>query len=153
MTKRRWLAGAVIVVASATVAGGMAFAQATLPVPPPAVTPEAAALAPVTFTTQQSSAGRGLYGNSCSGCHGQQLQGLDASPPLVGDTFARWAAGPVSALYEFILTRMPLDSPGSLQPRQALGLTAYLLLQNGFLPGDVPLPEDPAAMALMGLRQ
>lgn len=153
MTKRSWWAGASVTVAAVLAAGGMAFAQATLPAAPPAVTPEAAALAPVTFTTQQAGAGRGLFGNSCSGCHGQQLQGLDASPPLVGDTFARWAAGPVSSLYEFILTRMPLDSPGSLQPRQALGLTAYLLLQNGFVPGDVPLPDDPAAMALMGLRQ
>lgn len=107
----------------------------------------------MTFTAQQVSAGRGLYGNTCSGCHGQQLQGLDASPPLVGDPFAHWATGSVSALYEFILTRMPLDSPGSLQPRQALGLTAFLLERNGFTAGEVPLPEDPAAMALMGFRQ
>lgn len=153
MTKGGGWAGAAVVAAAFLVAGGVAFAQVTLPVPPPAVTPEATALAPVTFTSQQVSAGRGLYGNSCAGCHGPLLQGLDASPPLVGDTFAHWAAGPVSALYEFILTRMPLDSPGSLQPRQALGLTAYLLMQNGFVAGDVPLPDDPAAMALLGLRQ
>lgn len=143
------VAAVVIVVAGFAAAAGVAFAQAV----PPAVTPEALALAAIAFTSQQSAAGRGLYGNSCAGCHGQELQGLDASPPLIGATFSRWAATPVSALYEFILARMPLDSPGSLQPRQALGLTAFLLERNGFVAGDVPLPEDPAAMALIGLRQ
>ena len=133
--------------------GGMALAQATPPVAPPAVTPEAAALAPLTFTSQQVSAGRGLYGGGCAGCHGETLGGLDGGPPLVGDTFAHWYTGPVSALYDFVLSRMPLDRPGTLQPRQALGLVALLLEHNGFVASEIPLPEDPAALALLGFRQ
>lgn len=147
------LAAAAAVVGGAIASAGMAFAQATPPVAPPAVTPEAAALAPLTFTSQQVSAGRGIFGGACAGCHGETLAGLDGGPPLVGDRFAHWYAGPVSALYDFVLTRMPMDAPGTLQPRQALGLVAFLLEHNGFVASDVPLPEDPAALALIGFRQ
>lgn len=146
------MASGAIAVAVGT--ASIAFAQATPPaVAPPAVTPEAAALAPVTFTPQQVSGGRSIFGGSCSGCHGETLAGLDGGPPLVGDRFARWSTGPVSALYDFILTRMPADAPGTLQPRQALGLVAFILENNGFVAGDVALPEDPAALALLGFRQ
>lgn len=143
------IAGAVI--GGAVAAAGTAIAQT--PPAPPAVTPEAAALAPLAFTAQQVSTGRGLFGGGCAGCHGETLAGLDGGPPLVGERFAHWFTGPVSALYDFVLNRMPLDAPGTLQPRQALGLVAFILEYNGFVAGDVALPEDPAALALLGFRQ
>lgn len=147
------MTAAAAIVAGAAVTGGMAFAQATPPVAPPAATPEALALAPLTFTAQQVSSGRGFFGGACAGCHGETLLGLDGGPPLVGDPFAHWYTGPVSALFEFVHTRMPMDAPGTLTPRQALGLIAYILENNGFAAGDVELPEDPAVLATIGFRQ
>ncbi|MCC6315205.1 MAG: cytochrome c [Thermomicrobiales bacterium] len=141
-----------VVIGGAVAAAGTAIAQDAPPAPP-AVTPEAAALAPLAFTAQQVATGRGLFGGGCAGCHGETLAGLDGGPPLVGDAFAHWYTGPVSALYDFVLNRMPLDAPGTLQPRQALGLVAFILEHNGFVAGDVALPEDPAALALLGFRQ
>lgn len=138
----------------AVVSTGSVLAQATPPVAaPPVATPEAAALEPVTFTAQQVTSGRGLFGNSCSACHGETLGGLDGGPPLAGPVFAHWYTGPVSALFDYIHTRMPADRPGSLTPTQAAALASFILAQNGFVAGDVPLPEDPAALALMGFRQ
>lgn len=154
----KWSSGLKLTAAAAVVGGtvataGLAFAQATPPATPPAATAEALALAPLTFTAQQVSVGRGIFGGGCAGCHGETLAGLDGGPPLVGDMFGHWYTGPVSALYEFVLARMPLDAPGTLQPRQALGLVAFILEHNGFVAGDVELPEDPAALATIGFRQ
>jgi mono/diheme cytochrome c family protein len=113
----------------------------------------AGGLAPLTFTAQQVSQGRSIFTDNCAGCHGEDLRGLDGGPRLVGSAFPRWFEGPVSALHEFILTRMPADRPGSLNPRQATALVAFIAEANGLTPGDTALPEDAAALATMGFTQ
>ncbi len=119
-------------------------------VPKPA---EPAALGPLTFTGAQAGQGRGVFGDNCAGCHGEALAGLDGGPPLVGPAFSRWFQGPVVDLYNFILARMPADRPGSLTPRQVIGLVAFIVQSNGFVAGDVPLPEEVEALARMAFRQ
>ncbi len=113
----------------------------------------AGALAPLTFTAQQVSQGRSIFTDNCAGCHGETLGGLDGGPRLVGSAFPRWFEGPVSALHEFILTRMPADRPGTLTPRQTASLVAFIAQANGLVAGDTPLPEDAAILATMGFTQ
>jgi mono/diheme cytochrome c family protein len=115
--------------------------------------PAATELKPLTFTAAQVTAGRRTYGSGCSGCHGEELQGLDGGPPLTGATFERWFEGPVSALYEFVSTNMPADNPGALTEMQYISLIAFMAAENGLMPGDVPLPAEPEALAEMGFSQ
>jgi uncharacterized protein YjbI with pentapeptide repeats len=151
------LTGAVLTSAilSDTIQQGTIFTGARMPdnrifVAP--AEPEPPGLEPVVFTPAQVTQGRGLFGSSCTGCHGENLQGLDA-PPLTGDFFTHWYDGPVAALFDYIITTMPLDRPGSLTPQQTAALVAFILERNGFAPGETPLPAEPEALARMGFRQ
>lgn len=109
-------------------------------------------LGPLTFTDTQARQGRAVFGGLCAGCHGDTLGGLDA-PALVGDLFAEWFEGPVSDLFDFIMTNMPLDAQGTLTPQRTAQLTAFILQRNDFVPGDIPLPDDLELLALMGFAQ
>ncbi|MGD9739811.1 MAG: c-type cytochrome [Bauldia sp.] len=143
---------------AAAVVAGLAAAPSIAQTPPPApaaapATPAPAGdLAPLTFSTQQVTAGRSLYNGTCSGCHGQDLQGLDA-PALTGDAFTHWTTQPVGELYNYIKAVMPADNPGGLTDVQVAGAVAFILSRNGFTPGEVALPTDPAALLLMGYVQ
>jgi mono/diheme cytochrome c family protein len=111
-----------------------------------------ATLAPLTFTDTQARQGRAVFGGTCAGCHGDNLAGLEG-PPLKGDVFARWFEGPVADLFNFIMSSMPADRPGTLSPQRTAQILAYILDGNGFVAGDVALPDDPAVLAGMGFVQ
>jgi cytochrome c len=115
------------------------------PAPPPG-------LAPVEFTRGQVEVGQQAYVNlGCAACHGPSLAGTATAPPLAGPTFVeRWFGGPVSALYEFIATRKPMDNPGGLDPRRYLELLAYVIHENGLETGPRPLRGDAAQLAGLG---
>jgi hypothetical protein len=110
-------------------------------------------LKPLTFTEAQVTAGRRTYRSGCSGCHGEELQGLDGGPPLKGPTFERWFDGPVGELYEFVSTKMPADNPGALSAMQYVNLVAFIAAENGRTAGELPLPAEPEALAEMGFTQ
>ncbi|WP_407428237.1 c-type cytochrome [Arcticibacter sp.] len=44
-----------------------------------------------------------------------------------------------TTLYDYINRAMPFNAPGSLQPREVYGLTAYLLYENGIIGEDMVL--------------
>lgn len=93
------------------------------------------------FTAAQAAQGQAIYTNHCASCHGAKLQG-GAGPALSGSTFAStWESGGKTAddLYYIIHTQMPLTAPGSLSEAQYLSVTAYILQQNGYKPGNVAL--------------
>jgi alcohol dehydrogenase (cytochrome c) len=84
------------------------------------------------FTADQSAHGASVYREYCSQCHAAQLQG-DAGPALSGSAFAQaYGGGTAAQLYDIISRQMPLNAPGSLNQRQYLDVTAYILSQNGF---------------------
>jgi mono/diheme cytochrome c family protein len=114
-----------------------------------------AKLAPITFTDEQARRGQAQFGSSgCGSCHGGNLQGLDGGPPLVGDQIKTdQFGGSVADLYNFILTNMPADNPGSLKPAQVAPLVAFIASKNGFAASDTPLPDDPAEMAKLGFTK
>jgi len=99
--------------------------------------------APGAYTESQASAGRRVYNQHCSQCHGSQLQG-QAGPPLAGKPFASdLSYSKISAqqLFDFIKQHMPKNAPGSLTDRQYRRVFAYILAQNGYPKGAKPLTD------------
>lgn len=135
----------------------LAFAAVGLPTGEIAVsaTPEMtpATLKPLQFTQEQSAAGGSVYGGRCRGCHGAALLG-GLGPPLAGPLFRnKWYAGSVGNLFDFVRTRMPKVSPGSLTTTQYRDLVAFLVERNGATPGSVPMSEDSEELNQMGFAQ
>lgn len=112
----------------------------------------APALEPLTFSAAQVAQGRGIFGNSCTGCHGSDLLGVDG-PPLIGGAFDRWFAGPVGTLFSYVQAGMPLTDPGTLTATQTAALLAYILENNDFVAGETVMPTDADALAQMGFTQ
>jgi mono/diheme cytochrome c family protein len=91
------------------------------------------------YTAEQANRGRDTYAMQCKSCH--------TPASHTGVTFAQWwDRKPLSDLYTFILTRMPKNEPGSLQPDEYVDVMAYLLKLNDLPSGDAPLPADSMAM-------
>jgi alcohol dehydrogenase (cytochrome c) len=91
------------------------------------------------YTSAQAASGATVYAQSCSQCHGPNLQG-GAGPPLSGQIFSQaYGAGTAAPLYDFISRQMPVNAPGSLSQQQYLDVTAFVLSRNGLLAGDTPL--------------
>lgn len=94
------------------------------------------------YTDSQADRGREQYLQHCSVCHSVSLQGNNESPPLVGRFMPDWADAPLSDLYEYVSTAMPLDRPGSLSATASADIVAYLLKANGFPDGSKELESN-----------
>ncbi len=95
---------------------------------------------PGIFTPAQSQAGRAVYEQNCSACHGANFEGSGDAPALAGGTFMlKWRPKMVSELFGEILQTMPPTNPGSLGEAAALNATAYILQRNGAQPGQQAL--------------
>jgi mono/diheme cytochrome c family protein len=117
----------------------------------------AAALAALTFTTaaadeavaigvEQVERGAAAYATNCAFCHGAELEG-GGFPPLSGNAFvARWNERPVSDLYDYVRTQMPLGAGGTLAPEVYVDLTALILATNGVEPGEAEFTGDDEAV-------
>jgi mono/diheme cytochrome c family protein len=102
------------------------------------------------FTDVQADRGEREYGRTCSHCHGLALEGDGARevPTLVSDPFMRrWRGRTVQALFDSLIRSMPADDRGTLSPRAAADLIAYLLRANGAPAGETPLPSERDAIA------
>ena len=81
---------------------------------------------------QLSASGQGVFSSHCSRCHGNTGQGV-TGPAIIGSGQALAKYNTAQGVYSFISTTMPANAPGSLSSQEYLELTAYLLLQNGFV--------------------
>ena len=103
------------------------------------------------YTAEQADRGATLYSEHCSRCHGDGLNGVEAAPPLTGDTFnSNWEGVALSDLFERMRSSMPQDKPGSLSRAQNADLLAHMLKTGGFPAGSIPL--EPQAGALTQIR-
>jgi len=106
------------------------------------------------FTDTQANRGDALYQDNCAACHGGSLQGEDENPPLSGKHFSsRWGGLPVSAIYGFINTQMPLGQPGSLGVQSDADVVAYILSVNKFPAGQTELPADNNALKAITINK
>ena len=115
------------------------------------------------FTAAQAEAGAEAYaGNGCEPCHGENLMGdidmreggMGAPPPLVGANFLnQWSDRTLADLFERLRSEKPIDAPGTLPDETYVALVAFILANNGFAPGDVPLPTDIAGLRMLEFHQ
>jgi alcohol dehydrogenase (cytochrome c) len=92
------------------------------------------------FTPAQATAGRTLYTQTCSGCHGAQFQGSGDAPALAGaDFMLQWRSKTSGDLLDNIQKTMPPATPGTLSQEDATAVVAYILRQNGAQAGQRPL--------------
>ncbi len=131
--------------------------------PETALPAEPQRLKPLTFTAEQVVAGRDHYRRvECLVCHYGNLAGdVDvrddgggAGPALIGPTFQnRWFDGPVFDLFRYVISRKPPDAAGGLPDNVYVEILAYILSENGFPPGGMPLSADEAILREMGFYQ
>ena len=132
-------AAAAILMVSGTVA--LAMAQPGKPAPPPAM-----------FSDAQAARGDRLYAENCAQCHRFDLAGGDLAPALVGPAFTlRWTGKPLSELFDYMRTQMPLNSPGGMSAQQNADMLAFLLKKSGYAAGKTDLPATSEALARVKL--
>jgi alcohol dehydrogenase (cytochrome c) len=95
---------------------------------------------PPSFTANQVERGKAAYANSCSMCHGENLDGGEFGPVLKGASFKKqWGEQSPEALFSYLMARMPPSDPGALDQRTYADLEAYLLQANGLEAGTTEL--------------
>jgi mono/diheme cytochrome c family protein len=95
----------------------------------------------VSFTASQVNTGEKQFDQTCSPCHGIQLEG-GAGPALTGPAFKTLATkvgATVGDIFTYMSTNMPLNNPASLKKSLYVDIMAYILSKNGYQAGDAPL--------------
>ncbi len=104
----------------------------------------------LSYTREQSEAGRVAYVANCATCHGPHLSDGPLGKPLKGPVFMQKYGGrSVRNLYDITRTTMPTTKPGSLDTATYAALVAYVLQENAIVAGAAPLPTNPEEMAGM----
>ncbi|HSP67319.1 MAG TPA: cytochrome c [Bryobacteraceae bacterium] len=95
------------------------------------------------YTSEQAQRGEALYTRQCARCHGAQLTGGEAAPPLAGGDFlANWNGLTVGDLFERVRISMPADRPGQLTRVQNADILAHILRANQFPAGQSELEQQ-----------
>ena len=117
-----------------------AAATALAPTAAAAATAAVSAAGTATATTagQLADAGQSVFATSCAVCHGAQGEGK-IGPALWGPNANFGTFKSAQDLLTFIGVTMPLTHPGALTPEQAMDVTAYLLVQDGFVQRNASL--------------
>jgi mono/diheme cytochrome c family protein len=93
------------------------------------------------YTEAQAERGANSYQDHCSECHGTQMQGREEAPTLKQGAFVyNWDGMPVSVLFQRLRETMPLDDPRGTPRKVKADILAYIMKQNNFPAGKVPLP-------------
>ena len=138
----------ILVVATAlfvTVAGGvLATAQQQRD-------PEGRTVWDGVFTEEQAARGATVFAETCTSCHGANLEGSNRAKALVGDTFWRDFAGrQLSYVLDFMSENMPNNAQrGTLSSSTYLDLTAFVLSRNNFPAGTESLTAEATADILI----
>ena len=118
--------------------------------------------------------GAAVYMVKCAMCHGQNLEGVRATPgafaPLMGRPLAGansvplyrmppgkstnhvWTMGSATAVFNVIAVEMPFYRPGTLTADEVYKLTAFILHKNGIIQEDEVMDRDTLPKVLMPNR-
>jgi S-disulfanyl-L-cysteine oxidoreductase SoxD len=103
------------------------------------------------YSEAQAERGGALYAENCAQCHQFDLAGGELAPALAGPAFTlRWKGKPLSDLFDYMRTQMPLNSPGGLTARQNADMLAFMLKKSGYTAAKNDLPAT--SEALMKVR-
>lgn len=110
--------------------------------------------AKVSYSKDQANRGEDTYKKQCVECHGEDLRGgLLGGPPLRGGMFdMHFGGAPASALFVYMSTQMPPESPGRFSDAVYAEIMAYVLSRNGYDDG-APLPTNAAALDKLVLEK
>jgi mono/diheme cytochrome c family protein len=89
------------------------------------------------YTSAQAARGEATFNRSCLACHRNGLQG--------SRFLERWREDTLASLFDFMRTKMPVDSPGSSSEDEYLDIIAYVLASNHFPDGAQELRASAAA--------
>jgi nitrate/TMAO reductase-like tetraheme cytochrome c subunit len=93
------------------------------------------------YTVEQAAAGKKLFEDSCSRCHGAKLEG-GAGPALSGITWKqRFGGAKLLTVWGEIKGPMAEYAGRAFTTQQSLDILAYLLQQNGLAAGSRPLTD------------
>jgi mono/diheme cytochrome c family protein len=134
MLKVVLLSGLQLVLVAGVFAAGCGSKSATTT---PTSTPTNTAL---TFG-QIADTGKTVFASHCSGCHGDQGQGVNA-PAIIGSGASLGKYNTGQGLFNFVSTVMPANSPGSLSHQDYLDVVSYLLVQNNEVSADTAFNES-----------
>ncbi len=125
----------IVAAGAAAVAAGIVLEVTGLLFPPTLAVSTAAAPGAGAGWALAAEGGRTAYANSCASCHGARGEGVMA-PALIGPKAGLAKYGTAAGLLTYISTKMPAGSPGSLPRQNYVDILAYLLVENGDVPGD-----------------
>lgn len=93
------------------------------------------------YSMEQAAAGKKLFEDSCSGCHGAKLEGGDG-PALSGATWKqRFGGAKLLTVWGEIKGPMAEYAGKTFTTQQSLDILAYLLQRNGLAAGTRPLAD------------
>ena len=93
------------------------------------------------YSVEQAAAGKALFADSCSGCHGAKLEG-GFGPALSGVTWKqRFGGAKLLTVWGEIKGPMAEYASKTFTTQQSLDILAYLLQQNGLAAGTRPLTD------------
>lgn len=108
--------------------------------------------------THQARLGERLFQDNCQKCHGQQGQGTEKGPRVIGLKAGALSLDPpagaqkrnmkfrtVSDIAHFVIMKMPADEPGKLSADDYFRILAFDLRENGIDLGDQHLDMGVAA--------
>ena len=102
------------------------------------------------YSDAQATRGEPLYTAECAFCHGADLQGTFAAPPLTATALSgRWQNKTLADLLDYQQAFMPWTSPGGFSRQQNVDILAHILKKGGF-PAGAEIPS--AADAQRGIR-
>ena len=141
--RHRPLALMVILAAGAPLAAAL-MAPGVLPLP---IGIAAAGPSPTAIiaATAQVDRGKTLFAMHCAKCHGEQGQGGEEAPRIIGNPSPIKGHKTAQALFDFVRSEMPFDAPGSLDAQVYWDVLAFILDANRLLPPDTNLGPENAA--------
>ncbi len=99
--------------------------------------------APGVFSAEQADHGAAIVRDKCGACHGNSLEGGQEAPALKGDDFwSEWDNQPARSLYSRIISTMPPDGPGTLEPKDVIDIEAFIVHLNGVPQGKAIQSAD-----------
>jgi S-disulfanyl-L-cysteine oxidoreductase SoxD len=106
----------------------------------------------------QLTIGEQVYASNCAGCHGENGEGTEGRPPLVGEkalpvdppegaTSRKSQLKTAQDLFDYVKSDMPPMAPGSLSDDEYWAVVAWQLKANG-VGGKVVTAANAGSMAL-----
>lgn len=92
----------------------------------------------------QASTGALLYERNCQSCHGENGQGTDQGPAILGKKRLTKRFSNAQKLFDYVAEKMPKDNPGSLDIAQYWNLVTFIVATHRKTIPDNRLSESNA---------